>query len=212
MGGRLELGDLQGWIEAFSYPAVLALLIAAGLGAPLSEDAVLIAGGLVAAHADGNLLVMIAVAWAGVLIGDSCLWRIGRSLGSRAVSFRFVRRVLTPPRLEWARRHFDKHGAWTVFAARFLIGFRAVTFLSAGTTGMSYRRFIVADAAAATLFVPLLVFLGYRFGEAIVDDVKGTLGWLAIVAVIAVVLAAVVSAVRRRQAGRVGPNEGERVT
>lgn len=194
----MDFTQLQHWIEAFSYPAVLGLLISAGFGAPVSEDAIMIAAGMVIAHANGSLIAMILVAWVGVVIGDSALWRIGSRLGTRAVKVRHIQRVLTPSRLAWVERHFERYGVLTIFFARFLIGFRSVTFLSAGTTGMSYRRFIIADALGAAIFVPTLVWLGWRFGEAVLDDVKGALAWLLGGAIAVVLTIVVVSVIRRR--------------
>ena len=38
------------WVAAFSYPAVILLLVLCGLGVPLSEELIVITGGLVVAR------------------------------------------------------------------------------------------------------------------------------------------------------------------
>ena len=67
----MEHGVLMGWVASFSYPAVLLLMVACGLGAPLSEELILITAGLVVAHGHGALGTMMAVALVGTLEGIS---------------------------------------------------------------------------------------------------------------------------------------------
>lgn len=195
----MDFGDVQHWIEGFSYPAVLLLLISAGLGAPVSEELIMIAGGLVVGKTGGSLPAMILTAYVGVLVGDSLLWRIGNRLGPRAVGSRWVKKILTPARVGWAQRHFDRYGAFTIFVVRFCIGLRAVTFLTAGTSGLRYRRFLLADAAAAAIYVPILVWLGHHFGAAVLDDVQSAFHWILGAVIALVVVLSIVSMVRRRR-------------
>jgi membrane protein DedA with SNARE-associated domain len=198
----LNLSAAQSWIEAFSYPAVFLLLLGAGLGLPVSEEVVLITGGVVAGKSDGSLLLMIATAYVGVMIGDFALFQLGRRLGPRAVNHRFLRMALTPRRIGWVTSHFHRFGLLTVFIARFTIGFRAVTFLSAGISGVRTSRFLMADAAAALIYVPVSVWLGWRFGSVVLKDVENAFLWiiLGLVAVVGTLL--VVSILRRRRRGQ----------
>ena len=198
----MDLSDVQGLVEAFSYPAVLLLLTACGLGAPISEDLILVVSGLVTARSGGSLPLMMATAWLGVVMGDSLLYRIGRAYGPRAAKLKWLSKVLTPSRVASAQRHFDRHGALTIFVVRFCIGLRLVTFLTAGMSGMKYRRFLVADALGAALFAPLLVYLGYRFGQAVLEDVQATLTW--VVTAVLVVAAIVVGVRFLRRRGALG--------
>ncbi|MBX5484895.1 MAG: DedA family protein [Myxococcaceae bacterium] len=201
----MEFAHVEQWIQTFSYPAVFLLLVSAGFGAPVSEELVMIAGGLVVGKSGGSLWGMIATAWVGVLAGDSLLWRIGHRLGPRAVSARGIRKLLTPRRVAWAQRHFAKHGAKTIFIARFTSGLRSVTFLSAGTTGLPYRKFIVADATAALILVPIVVWLGWKFGAAVLHDVHMAFRWVLGGVAVCLVGGAVVAAIRRRRRVRAAP-------
>lgn len=195
----LEFGDVEQWIQTFSYPAVLLLLISAGLGAPVSEDLIMLAGGIVTAKTGGSLVGMMVTAFVGVLIGDSLLYRLGLSLGPRAVKLRWVRKLLTPERVAASERYFARYGAMTIFVVRFTMGLRAVTFLTAGMSGLRYRRFLLADALAAAIFVPTLVFLGWKFGAVVMQDVERAFGWILGAVVAAVLILAVVRMVRRRR-------------
>lgn len=195
----MEFGDVQQWIQTFSYPAVLLLLISSGLGAPVSEDLIMLVGGVVTAKTGGSLVGMILTAYVGVLIGDSLLYRLGRSLGPRAVKLKWVRKLLTPERVAASERYFEKYGALTIFVVRFTIGLRAVTFLSAGMSGLRYRRFILADALAAMIFVPTLVFLGWKFGAVVLDDVEKAFHWILLGVGVLVVAIAGARMIRRHR-------------
>ncbi len=174
----MDFAAVQSWIEAFSFPAVFLLLLGCGMGMPLSEDAVMVAGGIVTGRSGGSLPLMIAVAMVGVLCGDYILFRVGQRLGPRALNQKWIRKALTPGRVTWVTRHFHRYGALTVFIARFTIGLRVVTFISAGVSGIRTAKFVLADLLAAMIYVPLLVWLGWRFGAAILMQVESAFGWI----------------------------------
>jgi membrane protein DedA with SNARE-associated domain len=195
----VDLGHVEGWIVAFSYPAVLLLLILAGFGAPVSEELILLAGGIVTATQSASLPAMMLIAWVGVLVGDSALFRIGQKLGPRATSLGWLRRVLPPERLRRMNQHFARHGAPTLFVVRFCTGLRAPTFVAAGMSRMRYRRFLIADGLAAAVHAPLLVWLGWRFGEVALSDVKTTLRWILIAVLLLGVALLAARAIRRKR-------------
>jgi membrane protein DedA with SNARE-associated domain len=191
--------DIAGTIAAFSYPAVLCLLLACGLGAPLSEDAIVIAGGLLVSQGKADLLPMMATAYLGQVGGDFLLYRLGRSLGPRALARPSVQRIVTPARREVLLRHFEKHGALTVFAARCVPGFRAPTFLMAGVSGFPPMKFVLADAAAALITAPLLTYLGFHFGLVALEPLRRGAHWI-FLAVLAVAAFSAGRALWRRRA------------
>jgi membrane protein DedA with SNARE-associated domain len=166
------------WIGAFSYPAVFLLLVLCGLGAPLSEELIILTGGLVVVQSGAHLQGMMLTAYLGVLAGDSALFFVGRSLGQRVFTHPRLARMLTPSRLAFLRQLFDRRGAQAVFLARFLPGVRAPAFLLAGASGLPYRRFLLADGAAAWVGALGLTWLGYHFGPGVLMHVQGGLRWL----------------------------------
>ncbi|WNG49015.1 DedA family protein [Archangium minus] len=181
-GGGVE-AQIALWIAGFSYPAVFLLLVLCGVGAPLSEELVVITGGLVVAHSGASLSLMGLAAYLGILAGDSALYRIGRTLGPKVFSHPKLSKMLTPARMTLLQKLFARRGAVTVFFARFLPGLRAPAFLLAGATGLPYRRFLLADAAAAWIPAMGMTWLGYRYGPTVLADVQGGLRWLLIAAV-----------------------------
>jgi len=181
--------ELAVWLQTFSYPAVLALLLACGVGAPLSEELILVSAGLVVAHGHGVLWAMIATAWVGTVLGDLTLYSIGRKLGPRALEQKKLKKLLTPERVAWIEGHFRKYGALTIFVVRFTPGLRAPTFLVAGLSRVQPRKFLLADALGAMITAPLLTWLGWRFGLQVLAEIKSAGQWVLLgVAALIVVL------------------------
>ncbi len=183
----------------FSYPAVLLLLLACGIGVPLSEDLILITGGLVVAKGHGSIALMIAVGYLGVVASDLLLYRIGRKLGPRVAETRRFRKIFTPKRLAWLERHFHKHGPLTVFIARLVPGMRMTTFVSAGVSKMRATRFLAVDAIGALVTAPLLILLGWKFGAVVLHDVEKVGRWLGAAVLLIVLSAILIRAARKRR-------------
>ena len=192
-------------LARYSYLAVLGLLSAAGVGAPVSEDLVLIAGGAVIAHSGGSLPLMIAAGWVGTVVGDSLLFRIGRHLGPKAARQKHLSKLLTPARVERVHEYYRRFGMATVATIRFIPGLRATTILISGSSGLPFGKFVLADGLAAMVTAPLLVWLGFRFGSAVLRDVSQA-GRVALVVVVAALIAALtIRLVRQRRARTSAP-------
>ncbi len=182
----MDQSALFEWIATYSYPLLYLMLLACGVGAPLSEELVVLTGGIVAGQGGASLPLMMAVAWAGVVSGDALLYRLGRKLGPAATEKPWLKRMLKPERVEWVKGHFGKRGIQTIVLARFLPGLRAPTFLIAGMCGVRPRTFLLADGLAALLTAPLITYLGFRFGPTVIANIQ-TVGKF-IVATVAVAL------------------------
>jgi membrane-associated protein len=157
--------QLLALLAQHSYPAIFLLLFACGLGAPLSEDLILVATGALVGKGLASATLAIPVAYAGVVLGDCCLFLIGRRFGPRVLTHPKLSRLLTPERYARAKARFQKWGAWVVFASRFLAGTRAATFLTAGSLGVPLHRFVLADALGAAVTVPATILLARAGAE-----------------------------------------------
>jgi len=165
---------LAGLLVRFTYPAVLLLLSAAGLGVPISEDLVLLLAGALASQGLTQYVPTLLSGYCGVLLGDALIYHWGKKLGPKAYEHRLVRKVISTERGQKLRTHFGRHGFWTVVVGRHTPGLRAPIFFLAGASGVTFGKFIVADALSAAVTVPLVVTLGYVFGSHL-DDIRRTL-------------------------------------
>lgn len=179
-------------IEHFGYLAILALLIAGGIGLPLPEEAVQVAAGVLAHQGVLDVWKVMVAAWVGVVAGDSIVYAVGRRHGERVLSSGPARRVLTAARREALRRHFERHAFLTVLVARHLAGIRSVVFALAGIHGVPYRTVLVADAISGLLSVPVAVGLGFLFSRHVLQvehDMRVVRGAILALAVLAAGLA-----------------------
>jgi membrane-associated protein len=156
-------------LQRYTYPAMLLLLSAAGVGVPISEDLVLLTAGALASQGVTHYVPALVVGYVGVLIGDTLIYHWGKKLGPAAYEHRLVRKVLSPERAEKLHGHFARHGFWTVVVGRHAPGLRAPVFFLSGASGVRFRTFFLADALSAAVTVPVVVMLGYLFGEHLYD-------------------------------------------
>lgn len=177
------------WAQQYGYWAILGVLMAAGFGFPIPEDIPLLTGGWLCHKGSMDLLPTIAIGLFGVMFGDSLIFLAGKKLGQSVLDKPFIARHYTPVRRVRVERYFDKYGERTVFFGRFAAGVRAWIFLSAGISGLSFRKFFLYDGAAALASVPALILVAWAFG----DSIDRLFGYIAaakqIVGIAALVLA-----------------------
>jgi membrane protein DedA with SNARE-associated domain len=153
---------------AAGYVGVFSVLIACGLGLPIPEDVALIIGGIMAGkgppHGVGSLWGMIFVGLAGILLGDSIIFRAGATYGEALLDTRLGRHI-PGEKVERIIGLFERHGPKFIMVARFLPGVRAVTYFVAGTTGVPYWKFLLFDGLAACASAPGWVLLGHWAGK-----------------------------------------------
>ncbi|MCP5028653.1 MAG: DedA family protein, partial [Actinomycetia bacterium] len=143
----LPLGETVALIDA-AVPGELGLL-AVGAAAPI---------------ADVPIVLVIAVASVGAFLGDTTSWYVGHRWGTTLLTRWEPIRVRIEGPLATAEHHFTRFGGPMVFGARFVGPLRALVPLVAGTSGMSYRKFVPWNAAASVGWVTLVVMLGAVFG------------------------------------------------
>lgn len=97
-------------------------------------------------------------------------------------------RILPKRRLDDLCRVLDERGMWVVFLGRLAAFPSSLTAAAAGSAGVSWRRFLIADTAGALVSLALILGLGYGLGEAY--DEGGV--WVTAGGVVALVAAAVV--------------------
>jgi len=113
---------------------------------------------------------------AGVIVGDSFLYAVGRFYGPRLLRYEWIkRRVFPPERLAKIEENFHKYGVKLLLFARLTPGVRAPIFFTAGLTRLPITRFVLADGIYAVPGVSFLFFLGWWFTDSMLDFVKGPL-------------------------------------
>lgn len=148
-----------------AYALIFGVLVACGLGLPLPEDVSLVMGGYLAASGAVHFAAMLLVAFSGILVGDFLIFSAGRKFGDGLASSRWLARLITEDKRCKVEGYFARHGEGLVLAARFFPGLRAVTYFVAGASPMAVWRFVVFDALAACISVPIWMVLGRKLGR-----------------------------------------------
>ncbi|MCA8961844.1 MAG: DedA family protein [Planctomycetes bacterium] len=157
----LELGE--GSAAECSAAVGLALLLS-GFGAPIPEDLTLIAAGYAVHRGLWTVSTAIPVGVLGVLVGDSIMFGLGRSLGRRALD-RTIRHGWFPSkRVERARAAVRQRPLVTIVVSRFLPFVRGPIYFAAGSLGVRYSAFFLADLVAVILSVPLVITVSSSLG------------------------------------------------
>lgn len=159
------------------YFLIAGILIACGLGLPIPEDITLIAAGILCYYGMTGLGTMIAVAFAGVMLGDTLIFFLGHHFGRRLTKKWFFHKLLPDDRLQAVQKRFHKSGNRLIFAARFMPGLRAPIFFSAGTLHLPARIFWFYDGLAALISVPLIICAVYYFGDQVDRVVRAVRGF-----------------------------------
>jgi membrane protein DedA with SNARE-associated domain len=165
---------------AFGEAAVL-------MGFVLPGETAVILGGVIASQGNVNLAIMIVVAAAAAIAGDSVGYEVGRLIGPRLLSIRPLRRRQAG--IEKAREFVTRWGAWAVVLGRLTAFLRAVVPGLAGMGGMHYPRFLMANAIGGILWAAGFTLLGYFLGNTY-KKVLSTSSWAAagFVALVVIVL------------------------
>ncbi len=195
------------WVSGsqWSYVAIFSVSMLDAFFPIVPSETAVITGGVVASSGDLSLLLVILCASAGAFVGDNISYGLGAWLGERSVK-RVFKGERSRKAFLWAEQQLEARGFYLIIVARFIPGGRtAVTFSSGYTHGMTYRRFVLADAIAALIWGTYAALLGYVGGKQFEEDPwKG----LILAFVVAVSLAGIVELVRhRRERRRAGTAE-----
>jgi membrane protein DedA with SNARE-associated domain len=158
-------------VETYGLGLLFIVIALESAGLPLPGETSLIFAGVWAAKGHLAIEEVIAVAALAAIVGDNVGYWLGR-FGGRAVLDRwgplrrFAARVLPP-----AERFFAKHGAKTVFLARFLAGLRVTAAWMAGISHMPWWRFLVWNAAGGIAWAIAVGLVAYYFGHAAADAI-----------------------------------------
>jgi membrane protein DedA with SNARE-associated domain len=172
--------EIHHLIQVYGCAVVFTAAALQAVGAPVPGTTVLVAAAVFAAAGHGLPIAgVIASGSAGVVLGSSVGFAIGRRGGAPLLMWVGRRLRQSPARVDRLRREFARHGAAWVFLGRFITGIRNVTGLLAGASGMPVARFTAVTCVAAVAWASLNGLEYYWFGRAL----AGASTWLQVLLV-----------------------------
>lgn len=194
--------SLLEWLEGFGTNPWL-LIPALALATFLSEDLACICGGLLAAKGWMTIEQAIIACGVGIWVGDVGLYWLGYYAANTRKHWKWMDRIASPQRIAKGRHMFEQHGMKWIFISRFVPGMRLPSFVAAGAVGWSFKKFVLALAVGAWLWVPVVCGLAYVSGRAVLEWVEAYQRWawpiiLAVGLVVWVILRLVIPAMTWR--------------
>ena len=163
----------------------------------LPGDSLLFAAGALAATPGSPL----SVAWlcgllcAAAIGGNTANYSIGRLFGDKLAA-RFPR-IVKKEYLDKTHAFYEKYGGETIIITRFVPIVRTFAPFVAGVGHMTYLRFSAYNFLGGVLWVGILLFGGYWFGQ--LDFVKNHFGIVELAIIIISILPMVIEYLRHRK-------------
>lgn len=154
----------SGW---WAYALLFAIVFAeTGLlvGFFLPGDSLLFTVGVVAGAGGISLPTIIITLICAALLGNSCGYFLGRTLGLRLFdnpNSKIFRREY----LEKTQQFYDRHGGKTIIYAQFLPIIRTFAAFVGGVAGMGLKRFLSFNVFGSVGWVISMTVLGHQLGS-----------------------------------------------
>jgi len=190
-----------------AYSLLFALLVSAGIGAPVNEDLLLIGAAALTLYSVFDVTWLIPISIIGVVVGDLLIFHWGYRYGARLTRTRLFSKVVSEARLiefQSRMRARGKSSRGLLFCTRFLPGIRTPIFFAAGSLKIPYGQLLVFDLLAACIQIPALVY-GVRFVGGRTEIVLGYLHQFQYVVLALVAAATAYFLVRRKKRASSSP-------
>lgn len=162
----------------------------------LPGDSLLFVAGAIAAGGGMNIHLLAVLLTIAAVLGDAVNYGVGHYLGPRV--FKSTEsRWLNPRHLERAHAFYERHGGKTIIIARFVPIVRTYAPFVAGAASMSYARFAAYNVTGAALWVVLLGYAGYFFGN--IPVIKDNLTVVIIIIILLSIMPGIIEYLRHRR-------------
>ena len=164
----------------------------------LPGDSLLFAAGAIAALGNMNIHLMVAILLAAAILGDAVNFIIGKYFGEKLFTnpnSKFFKQEY----LDKTHKFYEKYGGKTIILARFVPIVRTFAPFVAGMGKMDYAQFVKYNIIGAVLWVCLIAYAGYFFGD--LPFVKNNFG-IVVLGIIAVSVLPMIIEIARAKMGK----------
>jgi membrane-associated protein len=159
----------------------------------LPGDSLLFTSGVLASQGLVNVLTIFLIASLAAIIGDTVNYWIGNFIGKKISNERFIKKE----HLIKTQRFYEKYGGKTIIIARFIPIIRTFAPFVAGIGKMKYSKFLLFNLIGGILWVSIMVFSGFFFGN--IPIVKENLSAVIMLIVIISFIPAIIELIKGRE-------------
>jgi membrane protein DedA with SNARE-associated domain len=167
------MGDSLSLLAHHGYIIIFLIVFLEAIGLPVPGALALVAGGAAAASGLLRAPVALLLAVAGMLLGDSLLYRLGSRTGWRLLGF--LCKVSANPETCILRsaESFYKRGRATLVIAKFIPGVSAMAAPLAGSMKMPFVQFLGLDLVGASFYALAYGGIGFLFRDFLTAITRG---------------------------------------
>jgi len=132
---------------------------------PFPSELVLVPAGYLAAKGEMSIVMIMAAALAGSLVGAYINYYLARTLGRKFLLKYGKYFFIKEETLLKMEAYFKKHGHISTFTGRLIPGVRQLISIPAGLAKMNLAEFTIFTFLGAGIWALILVLLGYFIGE-----------------------------------------------
>jgi membrane protein DedA with SNARE-associated domain len=163
---------MTGLVHHYGLVALFIVVMLESGGAPLPGETALVAAAVYASTGHMNIVEVIVVAAIAAIVGDNIGYWLGRTLGRGAFERIPILRNHSAGFLPWSERFFKRHGAKTIFFARFFSVLRVTAAWIAGLSRMDWWTFFLWNAAGGICWALLVGLVAFYVGHAAADAIS----------------------------------------
>jgi membrane-associated protein len=158
----------------------------------LPGDSLLFVLGAFSASGILNIFLIYTLLLIASILGDSINYVIGKLFGEKISQSRWVKKEY----LDKTREFYKKYGGKTIILARFVPIVRTFAPFIAGIGNMRYNRFLSFNILGGFLWVTILLFAGYFFGN--IPFISNNLSLVIYIIIVLSVLPPIVEIIRAK--------------
>ncbi len=136
---------------------------------PIPSEIIMPLGGFLVYQQKLNFYIVVFCGLLGTILGALPWYYLGRLVNEKRISNFLNKRGkylgISSNDLIKSKRWFDKYGVSLVFWGRLVPGIRTLISVPAGIELMPLRKFLIWTAFGSLIWVLLLTYAGYLFGE-----------------------------------------------
>ncbi len=157
--------DAHAYISRYGYSGMFGLLLLGIVGIPVPDETLLATAGFLIRRGELRPGPTILTALGGSMCGLTVSYIIGRTVGHRLLHSYGGWFHLTEESLARFHRWYARAGRWSLTFGYFIPGFRHLTAIASGMSGLPWHTFGLFAYAGATLWVVVVLLVGYEVGQ-----------------------------------------------